>query len=84
MPGKRKVDPYDSFLFEEEVDSGPDLSEKLEDIEAQFKSVQVQPHIVITENKFFFFWGGGGVNDIRVVLSEAKKISLLLHDVILV
>ena len=40
-PGKRKVAPYDSFLFEEETDSGPDLSEKLEDIEAQFKSIQV-------------------------------------------
>lgn len=33
--------PYDSFLFEEEADTGPDLSEKLEDIEAQFKSIQV-------------------------------------------
>lgn len=41
-PGKRKVAPYDSFLFEEEeTDNGPDLSEKLEDIETQFKSVQL-------------------------------------------
>ena len=34
--------PYDSLLFEEEeADTGPDLSEKLEDIESQFKSIQV-------------------------------------------
>ena len=42
--------PYDSLLFEEEeVDTGPDLSEKLEDIESQFKSIQVPmllPYVV--------------------------------------
>jgi hypothetical protein len=38
------VAPYDRFLFEEEeeADTGPDLSEKLEDIEAQFKTIQVR------------------------------------------
>ena len=34
-------------MFEEEVDSGPDLSEKLGDIEAQFKSIQVCIIIII-------------------------------------
>ena len=42
--------PYDSLLFEEEeADTGPDLSEKLEDIESQFKSIQVPmllPYVV--------------------------------------
>ena len=40
-PGKRKVAPYDSSLFQEETDGGLDLSKKLSDIEEQFKSVQV-------------------------------------------
>ena len=40
-PGKRKVAPHQSSLFEEETDSGPDVSKQLSDIEAQFKSVQV-------------------------------------------
>lgn len=43
MPGKNKVAAYDGSQFKKEETDGtePGLSEKLEDIEAKFQSVQV-------------------------------------------